>query len=51
MFILTYHGDGSGMSRHAIGTILPLVLTCWLVIIQLLDKILNKNLSLLVEVK
>jgi hypothetical protein len=51
MFVLTYHGDASGISRHAIGTILPLVLTCWLVVLQLLDKILNKNLALLVEVK
>ena len=50
MFILTYHGDGSGMSRHAVGTILPLVLTCWLVVFQLLDKNLNRKMSVLVEV-
>lgn len=38
MLILSYHGDSSGISRHALGSILLLVFSCWLILFQYLDR-------------
>lgn len=43
MLILNYHGDASGIARHALASILQIILASWFFILIYLDKFLNKQ--------
>jgi hypothetical protein len=49
MLILNYHGDASGIARHALAAILQIILASWFFILIYLDKFLNKQALLSVK--